>query len=394
MTNCKAACYSFNQSKGSAVKTSKSPSRSTMSQVAQLAEVSTATVSYVVNNDPKAMTLTQATRDRVHQAVRTLNYRPNLQARGLRTQVSRSIAVVTDELTAVPYQNSAIRGMQERAWQDGFMISTLTTSGNAELAARAVHVVLERQFDAVVFTTSYTREVEVPVEFSRMPLVLLNCLSREATGERRNSVLPAERAGARSAAEILIEAGHTRIAFVNGLRETWAAGERHLGHRDALRAAGIPYDRSLVRWGNFQTDSGHRLATALLSRPEPPTGIVCGNDRMAVGVYYAAYQLGLRIPDDLSVIGYDDHTEFSGYAVPPMSTVSLPYYEMGYAAIDRLLALISDSSQASRVTEIACTPILRKSVGPPRQPGPASSASFSTPPSAMLRTERPLEPVT
>ncbi|ROR96032.1 LacI family transcriptional regulator [Salana multivorans] len=363
-----------------------------MAQVARLAEVSIATVSFVVNDDPKAKTLTQATRDRVLEAVRMLDYRPNLQARGLRTQRSHSIAVLTDHLTAVPFANSTIRGVQERAWAGGYLVTTMTTDDNAELAAHAVEMVLARQFDAVIVTTAYTHEVTVPSEFAAMPLVLLNCFS----GDGYRTVLPGERAGARSAAKVLIDAGHTRIGFINGLRTTWAAGERRLGYRDALREAGLEYDRTLVRSGTYETDSGYRHAMALLDRADPPTAIMCASDRMAVGAYYAAYQRGLRIPEDLSVVGYDNHTEFSEHAVPAMTTVSLPYYEMGLAAVDLLLAperagkggaaagaggtagaatgaaggtrvVASTTSGAtgSHVTEIACEPVIRQSVAAP-----------------------------
>lgn len=374
------------------MKTPKSRPRSTMSQVARLAGVSIATVSFVVNDDPKAQTLTQATRDKVLEAVKLLDYRPNLQARSLRTQRSHSIAVLTDELTSTPFANSTIRGMQERAWAGGYVVTTMTTGGNTDLAANAVELVLARQFDAVIVTASFTHEVTVPDAFSALPLVLLNCFADDGHGYA--SVLPAERGGARSAAEMLIDAGHTRIAFINGLRETWAAGQRRLGYRDALRAAGIPYDRSLVRWGNFQTDSGHRLAAALLDSADPPTAIMCGNDRMAVGVYYAAYQRGLRIPEDLSVVGYDDHTEFSGYAVPAMTTVSLPYYEMGRTAVDLLFTDGPGTGPThvrgqDLITEVACQPVVRSSVGPPRaQPLASTTPTASHRPGA---TDVPLE---
>lgn len=363
------------------MKTPKSRGRATMAQVARLAGVSTATVSFVVNDDPKAQTLTEATRERVLEAVRMLGYRPNLHARGLRTQRSNSIAVLADHLTAVPFANSAIRGVQERAWAGGYLVTTMTTDNNAELTARAVEMVLDRQFDGVIVTTSYTHRVTVPPEFAAMPLVLLNCL---AEGEYR-TVLPGERAGAHRAAKVLIDAGHTRIGFVNGLRTTWAAAERRRGYRDALREAGIPFDPSLVRSGTYETDSGHRGAGALLDLADPPTGIMCASDRIAVGVYYAAYQRGLSVPDDLSVVGYDNHTEFSEHAVPPLTTINLPYYEMGLAAVDLLLSGEDGTASGAgtgpgpateaaagqpRITEIACEPILRKSVGPPRVTAP------------------------
>lgn len=339
--------------------TSKSAKRATMSEVARLSGVSIATVSFVVNDDPKAQTLTQATRDRVNDAIRMLDYRPNLAARGLRTQRTHSIAVLTDFLTSVPFENSTTRGVQERAWEMGYLVTTITTGTDPSLRLGAVDMVLSRRFDAVIITTDFTREVKVPAEFEGLPVVLMNCYS---DGNHRQ-VLPAEKEGAGAAANILIDAGHRRIGFINGTRTTYAAKKRRLGYREALKEAGIAYDSRLVRTGNYQTDGGFRQATILLDSPEPPSAIMCANDRTAVGVYYAAFQRGLRIPEDLSVVGYDDHTEFSAHAVPAMTTVKLPQYEMGVAAVDILLG--ADKS-GQRIREIACDPVIRNSVAPPR----------------------------
>lgn len=341
-----------------------------MTQVARLAGVSVATVSYVVNDDPKAQTLTQATRDRVADAVRMLDYRPNLAARRLRMQRSHSIAVITDLTTAVPFENSTTHGVQERAWERGYLVTTITTGGDPAVRARAVEMVLAHQFDAVIVTSAYTREVKAPQEFESLPLVLLNCYSEDDLPR----VLPAERAGAAAATQVLIDAGHRRIAFINGLRTTYAAKQRRQGFRDALRGAGLPYDPSLICSGDYQTDSGYRHANALLDRADRPTAIFCASDRMAVGVYYAAFQRGLRIPEDLSVVGYDDHIELSAHAVPAMTTVKLPYYEMGIAAVDLLLDSGEDTPQAR---EIACDPVIRSSVSPP-----SLAAARTTNPSA------------
>lgn len=339
-----------------------------MSEVARLAGVSTATVSYVVNDNPKAQTLTQATRARVSEAIRKLDYRPNIAASGLRTQRTHSIAVLTDFLTSVPWENSTTRGIQERAWELGYVVTTITTGDNPSLRASAVDMILTRQFDAVIVTTDFTREIEVPREFEAVPVALLNCYS---AGEHCR-ILPAERTGAEAATNMLIHAGHRRIGFINGVRTTYAAKKRLLGYKDALRAARIEYDSTLVRSGNFQSDGGYRQAAALLDRPDRPSAIFCANDRTAVGVYYAAFQRGLSIPDDLSIVGYDNHVELSAHAVPAMSTVKLPHYEMGRAAVDLLLA---PDENAPIHQEIGCDPVARKSVARPR-------ADAATPPSA------------
>lgn len=340
--------------------------RVTMAHVARLAGVSTATVSFVVNNDPKAQTLTAATRERVQEAVQTLGYRPNHAARGLRTRRTQTLAFITDQIAATPFVNSTARGVMEHAWERGQLVTILATANDPDREAAAVDMVLSRQFDGVIYTVDYTRPVTVPASLAEVPTVLLNCYSDDGF----TTVLPAEQTGARDATDLLIAAGHRRIAFINGLRSTYAAKKRRRGYEQALRRAGLGYDPSLVRSGTYQTDSGFAHARDLLAMDQPPTAILCASDRMAVGAYYAAYRAGLTIPDDVSVMGFDNALELVEYAAPPITTVHLPHYEMGVKATQLLL---DEDGDRGGVHEVPCPPVSRSSVGPPRS-GPRTTA--------------------
>jgi len=334
--------------------------RVTMAQVARLAGVSSTTVSFVVNDDPRLSSISRATRDRVEDAIKVLRYRPNHAARGLRTQRSETLGFITDEIATGPFAGETIRGAVAAAWQRQHLLTVLNTDGDPELEEASVDMAISRQFDGVIFGAMYTREVVPPDNLSQLPAILLNCYSR--TGSF-TSVRPAEKEGAREATQILLAAGHRRIGFINGLRTTFAAKERLLGFRQALRQGGVSYDKSLVRYGTYQSDSGHQHARDLLTSHDPPTALFCSSDRMAVGAYYAILELGLSIPHDVSVVGYDNQVELAAYASPPLTSVQLPHYEMGVKAAELLLA--SELVDAT-VHEIPCRPVLRDSVGTPR----------------------------
>ncbi len=148
--------------------------------------------------------------------------------------------------------------------------------------------------------------------------------------------MPGEEAGAFTATSHLIEKGHRRIGFVNG--EPWmdASIDRLGGYRRALANAGIPFDSTIVRNGDWLPLQGHRHTLDLIAQMSPPTAIFCANDLMAIGALEAAAQLGLRVPEDISIMGYDDQ-ELARYTNPPLSTLVLPNYEMGRRAVDLLI---------------------------------------------------------
>jgi LacI family transcriptional regulator, galactose operon repressor len=175
------------------------------------------------------------------------------------------------------------------------------------------------------------------------------------------SVVPGEAAGGHAATDVLIHAGHRRIGYINGEASMEASRQRFRGYRQALATADLPFDPDLVREGNWQPLSGYEAASTLMNLKRPPTAIFCANDLMAVGCYEALHELGLRIPDDVAVMGYDDR-EIAQHLHPPLTTVLLPHFEMGSVAAEMLLDVASGSPARPRQIKVECPIVKRRSV--------------------------------
>ena len=180
-----------------------------------------------------------------------------------------------------------------------------------------------------------------PRRSSQLPTVLLNC---HAANGSLASVVPGEVAGGHAATDVLIRAGHRRIGYINGEASMEASRHRLRGYRQALATADLPFDPDLVREGNWQPLSGYEATLALMALPSPPTAIFCANDLMAVGCYEALRELGLRIPEDVAVMGYDDR-EIAQHLHPPLSSVLLPHFEMGSIAAEILIDAAAGSPE-------------------------------------------------
>jgi LacI family transcriptional regulator len=337
--------------------------RPTMADVGRRAGVSATTVSFVLNGRDEG--ITEATRQRVRDAIAELGYRPNRAAQGLRTRRTQTVGFVTDEVAVLPPAGQTIAGAHDEAWTHGSLLLIVNTTRDPEVMGTAVHDLIDRQVDAMVLAVVGTRRVTVPVEAGRVPLVLANCF---CAGDAYPCFLPDEAGGGRAAARMLLDAGHRRIAFLTGSAGSWATRARIRGARAVLGKAGVTLDPRLVRAGNFKADSGYVLARELLALPRSvrPTGVLCGNDRMATGALFAFAEAGVAVPGDVSVVGYDDQIDLAAEVHPALSSVRLPYYEMGRVATRHLLA--GDVAELSRRTYLPCVPVPRASVGPPPTP--------------------------
>lgn len=310
------------------------PRRPTMTDIATRAGVSQSTVSLVLNHMSGAK-VSNKTRDNVLKIATELGYPVIAWRRGDTSPRERDLIVyLVDEISTSPHPPLSIDGAKDLSWEHGCLVSVFATRSNAEMEA----AVLQRMLDnpallGVIYSTIFTRAVEVPKLLHNVPTVLLNCYSDDRAF---SSVVPGDVTGGHTATQHLIDAGHRRIAYING--EPWmdAARDRLKGYRQALTTSDIPFEQALVRDGDWMFGTGFAHATSLLTAPHPPTAIYCASDLMALGAIEAAQRLGLRVPGDLAVIGYDDQ-EIARYTQPALSTVLLPNYEMGRWAAETLI---------------------------------------------------------
>jgi LacI family transcriptional regulator len=338
-------------------------SRTRLQDVAAKAGVSTTTVSHVLNDVP-GKRITPETRERVRLAAQELAYAPNTAARSLRTQRSHLIALVSDEIATTPFAVQIIRGAQEMASKHGWLLIVVNTGIDAQLEATEIEALRQRQVDGFLYARMFNGDVSVPAALAGAPTVLLDATSQDTS---LSSVVPDEFEGGRTATKVLIEHGHTRIGFINNSDDIPAAAGRLAGYAAALDEAGIPFDPDcVVRDTTLIADLGLHGPRTLMALPDRPTGIFCFNDQVAVKTYYAAAELGLRIPDDLSIVGFDNLELIADGLRPGLTTVALPHYEMGAWAVQTLIRQIDDGDQPVEQALMTCPLVERGSVGRPK----------------------------
>lgn len=342
------------------------PARPSQRDVARVAGVSRTTVSLVVNG-VAGSNIPQETQDRVWAAVRQLGFRPNQMARGLRSNTSNVLGLITHEIATTPYAVAIIKGAQDTAFARGKTLLIIDTEGAEHATEEASVRMSQWQAEGLIFATDYHRAVEPPAGTAGMPTVLVNCFTADGA---LSSVVPDERQGGRLATETLVAAGHRRIGLINGPAGFPASEGRLQGYLDVHRAAGIEVDERLITVGDWWQESGVRNAAALLDLDDPPTALFCANDWMAMGAYDIIKERGLRIPADVSVVGFDNRVEIAAHMRPGLSTVALPYYEMGAAAVEYLL---DGRGRQAEHRRLSCPLIARGSVAPRNGTGPGGS---------------------
>lgn len=315
--------------------TRQSPKRAaTMSDIAHLAGVSRTTVSFVLNNHASSASIPVETKERILQAAKKLSYRPNLAAKALRTNRTHTIGFITDEVVTTPYAVKIIRGAQEAAWAYGKLLLIVNTGLDATVTETAVEMMLERQVEGIIYAAVYHHEVVLPANVYEGSVVLVDCFCADRS---LPSVVPDEIQGGRTATEVLLKKGHRRIGFLNDMNPIPAAFGRLEGYKQMLKAYDIPFDENLVRSHPSDLKGGLQGTLELMRLPEPPTAIFCFSDFMAIGAYDALRTLGLSVPRDVAVMGFDNYELTTPQLSFSLSTMELPHYEMGKWAVEFLL---------------------------------------------------------
>lgn len=336
--------------------------RPTMTDVARVAGVSQSSVSIILNNTSGAR-VSDVTRSKVIKVAAEIGYSlPSLRRIERLSDARNTIAFVIDEISTSPHPVVNLDGVRDAAWESGYLVNSYVTRSNPELEAATLGAISkDPRILGIIYATIFTRQIQVPDGLTETPIVFLNCY----TGDKRQvSVLPAEVAGGFAATEHLIQKGHRRIGFLNG--ESWmdAAVDRLKGYRQALATHDIPFDTTLMRNGDWLPLKGYELAKELLTLRDRPTAILCANDLMALGAMEAAAELGLRVPEEVSIMGYDDQ-ELARYTHPPLTTIVLPNYEMGRHAAELLIDTYTSGRQLrSGVIKVDGPVVERGSVGP------------------------------
>ena len=329
----------------------------TIAEIAAAAGVSIPTVSKVLNGRKGVAPDTR------REVERLLNERGYQR----RPRTGRGTGLVDFVIRSLETQWAAalLRGAESEAARLGVGLVVTTTHGRAVGTPDWLDDLVERGSDGVVLVVSrLLPAARDELARVKMPVVLVDPVG---TGDQGFATVAAtDWAGARDATEHLLALGHRRIGMVTGPIDEGCHQDRLDGYRTALHRAGVPYDEHLVRFGDSLVGGGWAHGLDLLRSPEPPTAIISGSDEQAYGIYKAAREVGLRIPDDLSVVGFDD-VELCEWVSPQLTTVRQPLIEMGREATRMVLDLGRDPSQSTRRVELATSVIVRESTAAPRR---------------------------
>ena len=336
-----------------------------MTDVARVAGCSQSTVSFVLNNNTTVQ-ISEATRQRVKLVADDLGYEgvPALPREEANSTAVRVIAFVVDSLSTSWEAPAALAGVRRAAHSAGALVLATETQNDPRIEPKTLSLLIEQEVEAIIYACVHTREVELPdaLKATDIPVYLLNCHTQD---NGRPAVVPSEIAGGQRATNILIDAGHTRIATITGEPYMAATGDRLTGYRRALATADIPFDPNLVVEGDWSASAGFNGTMKLLELDRAPTAIFCQNDRMAIGCYEALKESGYAIPGDMSVVGYDDE-EISRHLFPPLTTLILPHRAMGFWVVEQHVHPPTRQDDPFVVTKLECELVERNSVAAPR----------------------------
>lgn len=329
--------------------------------VAKLAGVSTATVSHVVN---KTRFVSAETTARVLSAIERIGYTPNAHARNLASGRSRTLGLIISDI-ANPFFPELVKSIQERAIERGYDVILANTNYDPQRTVACVQRMLEQRVSGVAIMTSEMdfalterlAEREIAVVF----------LDVGKVGPHTSNIVVNYEQGIRQGVEHLLALGHRRIAYISGPQQMKSAARRRAAFERTMKK----YQASLhtapsVFEGNLRAEGGQQAARELLRLDPLPTAVVSANDLMAIGALGVLKSAGLRVPQDISVIGFDDIL-FASLTDPPLTTIALSRAEIGRAAVEALLHTINDADNKGRRVRIGTRLVLRNSTGPASQ---------------------------
>lgn len=354
----------------------------TLHELAKTAGVSVATVSRALTEGSHPVN--EATKQRILTLAEAMGYKPNLIARGLRTDRTLTIGIIVDSIVS-PFTPLIIRGVQDYLQEHHYFSFIVNTDRDPAYESKAIDDLMGRSIDGVIHVESHMRGANPALDLASKPYVFVHRLFSRGD---RNSVSVDDNYGAHLAIDHLAKLGHRRIAYIGGPSGWDASANRLAGYEEALVKWGLEFDPKLVSEGNWELQSGFGTARSFLAIPEHdrPTAIFAANDLMALGAIYAIQEAGLRVPDDIAVVGYDDR-EIASLSRPTITTITLPCYEMGLASARLLLDLLIKHTEASEAIVTRGKLIVRESSGDPEGKIPLERYRSHTTPGRLLSNE-------
>lgn len=312
----------------------------TIKDVARMAEVSTATVSHVIND---TRYVSDELRDRVLEAMEALSYRPNVLARGLRGGETHTIGLVVPD-NANPFFAEVSRVVEDVGFERGYSVILCNTGDDMERERAYIDVLIAKQVDGIIFIAAGDHhEHLLELTGERVPLVLAD---RDVGQSAADLVLVNNEHGGYDATRHLLDLGHRRIACITGPSEATPSADRVKGYQRALCEANVKMEEALVEPGDFRYQGGEEAASRLLKLGRPPSAIFACNDLMAIGALRAIRTAGLHVPQDISLVGYDDIPLASAVS-PALTTVAQPVERLATISTELLLSRIEEGTKGA-----------------------------------------------
>lgn len=338
----------------------------TIKEIAMQCGVSVATVSNIINHKGK---VSEETRRMVEKVIEETNFTPNVVARNLKTRNTRSIGVIAEDMTIFSMPD-IIDGITEYCEKENYQIllvnlrlykkyedSYYEKHLHKELIRSEFQKLLSKQVEGIIYVAAHERMIRVIPEGIPIPVVV----AYGFTGKKEiPSVVVRDTTGAQQMAEYLLSCGHRKIGIIAGKQESFHAQARLEGFQKALQSRQIPYDETLLRYGDWTRESGYQNTQPLLDAGV--TAIFAMNDLMAGGVYDKLEELGLSVGKDIAVTGYDNR-EVASFIKPPLTTMALPLHDIGYRASEIIVKMLKkEDLEENGVYYVECTPYIRESV--------------------------------
>lgn len=328
----------------------------TMKDIARLAGVSTSTVSHVIN---KSRFVSDEIAERVNNAAQQLNYAPSALARSLKMNRTQTIGMLVTTSTN-PFFGEVVKGVERSCYHKGYNLILCNTEGDNQRMKASINTLLQKRVDGLLLMCS-TLEGERLDVFDRYPDIPVVVMDWGPILFASDKIQDNSLQGGYMAAKHLIECGHREIGCITGPLIRHQAQMRYEGYKRALAEAGIAINPDWIVESDFECEGGYQAFEKLYERGKLPSALFVCNDMMAMGVIQAANQRGLRIPDDLSLIGYDD-VHIAKFMTPALTTIHQPKYRLGKAAIDTLLYRLENPDTTAQVVQLEPTLVVRSSV--------------------------------